>query len=101
MTTISEMDTGKSVVFTAPKDRTNVVGWYAWDRGKYHAFLINHPKNSKTLVTGRVTIWSACNSQGINVLADFSLSPPIEKRCKNCLRELARVRPSVQTARES
>lgn len=99
MTTISEMDTGKSVVFTAPKDRTNVVGWYGWGRGKYHAFLINHPKNSKVLVTGRVTIWSACNSHGINVLADFSPSPQIEKRCKNCIRELARVQSPVQTAR--
>jgi len=90
MTKISEMETGRPSPFiSGPKDRTDVIGWYAWGQGKHHAFLINHPQNSKSLVTGRITIWSACNRNGIDILADFSLDPPIKKRCKTCIKNLS------------
>jgi hypothetical protein len=89
MTKITEMETGARSPFgSTPKDRTNVIGWYRWGYGKYHAFLTNHPNNSKSLITGRLTTWSACNINGTNILADFTLDPPIEKRCRTCMKNL-------------
>ena len=89
MVKITEMETGaRAPILSGPQDRTNVIGWCKWRRGKYHALLINHPDNSKSLITGRLTVWSACNLNGADILADFTINPPIKKRCKTCMKNL-------------
>ena len=84
--------------YITPMGEPKIIGWYRWpDRwshwGKYHAFLLNNPKNTKikTLFGDKITVWSACDQNGTDINADFTHTPTIDKCCKNCLKELKKV----------
>ena len=76
-----------------PKGKQELLGWYRWPNkngtwGKYHAFLLNHPKNYKHPKDDGITVWSACNQNGTTIKADFEQDPKLHECCKLCLKEL-------------
>jgi len=90
--------------YIKPVGDPKLIGWYAWPvpswgpyfaqrrrLGKYHAFLLNNPKNYKHPDDDHITVWDACGRNGIPEDADFEENPPIENRCKNCLKELKKL----------
>jgi len=75
-----------------------LLGWYRWKgRGgkwqKYHAFLWNHPRNyqQETIFGVKQMIRDACGKGWTNRKAELVQSPPHDKRCKQCIRELEKL----------
>ena len=75
-----------------------LIGWRNFlgkrgERGKFHAFLLNHPRNHYDRYDDDILISDACGHGWAyytenNELLSFETNPPIDKCCKNCIREL-------------
>ena len=98
------MISSESIVWTTrrvePEGEIKLFGWRRWKDvygkwGKYHALLINHPRNhynrKSEMISSNIWLSDACGRGWGAYVEPIEHNPPKSKCCKNCIRELEKL----------